>query len=727
MKKLIQVIFLLTVVFLCSTTGYAQNIYKNELFDFSLAIPDKVHSNPLNMFQNDAEGTLKLTSLDDEFSAVINCDKADSSALTAMRKYLNDYSSTDDDIFNKLAEFKDSYFDAMVNSYKKDFLFGIEKGVFDEANIKVFNHYSQEVNGVNAHVVLYNEIKSNIDGSVENTHINISIPMNSNKTFYNVNFLIKKGYLDEEILQIMSDMIKSLNLNSQDDFNVQLDVFKDSKSIKAANLGIYPNLLDINVTYDEFTNQRAGYKLKYPPTYASYLNNSVAGTYDYKSFKINYNHFISITMFPNSTGTDLVEEKLKTLKEIEKQSIHISNEGTRTFGSKEFRFIKYNITDEKGLTTYLQDYYIQEGNRLFQIELNSRFIRPSFIILSEFMNILHSFEIIPHTDAGSMIGESASGFTNINEGYSIFYPARWELTDNISKDPNYDTYMIKNKDYSGPLDIIISEGELKSGLTSDDIKMLSQNSAVTELDKYFKKYSPPYSGKLLKNLSSTYEIKGDAVYFYRLVNYVDSNERVRLCYSIDIVRGNKVVSLFVSTGEYLTTTGRILDSDIQHVIDWISSSFTVVSTPVYSQRVLESETRNNKVVQIENFLKSQLGKQAQVSSIVFGESNNDIVAKVENVAEYGFYRIKADFIGSKFQIVEKMLVNDIFTDAASQIIKDFQDKLIDEIANYEDDMSIDVEYRKDRNSSPVRKTFYIVVQVKNNHLTWSLDIKRQIS
>ncbi|MDF2524859.1 MAG: hypothetical protein K0R31_2500, partial [Clostridiales bacterium] len=92
-----------------------------------------------------------------------------------------------------------------------------------------------------------------------------------------------------------------------------------------------------------------------------------------------------------------------------------------------------------------------------------------------------------------------------------------------------------------------------------------------------------------------------------------------------------------------------------------------------------------------------------------------------------FYRIKADFIGSKFQIVEKMLVNDIFTDAASQIIKDFQDKLIDEIANYEDDMSIDVEYRKDRNSSPVRKTFYIVVQVKNNHLTWSLDIKRQIS
>lgn len=724
MKKFIQVILLLAVVFLYSTASYAQKTYNNELHDYSLAIPDTVHSFPITLFQNDTEGTLTLNSVDGDFSAVVICDKADSSTLMAMRKYLNDYSSSDDIIFNKLVEFKDSYFDAMVNSYKKDFLFGSSKDPLAESNIKVFGQYSDVISGVNSRVILYNEIQSNKENSIENTHINISVPMNSNKTIYNINFTIKKGHLDKELLQIMSQMISSLRISSQDNNESRLSVLEDSKSISAANLGIYPNLIDISVTYEDFTNARAGYKLKYPPTYVPYLNNSVADTYDYKSFKINYNHFINITTFPVTPGADLADEKLKTLKEIEKTSIHISDEGTSTINGRNFRFIKYSITGEDNSTTYLQDYYVQEGSRLYQIELNSRNIRPSFIILSEFMNILNSFEITPNTEAASMIGESASGFTNIHEGYSIFYPAGWSITDNISSDPNYDTYMIKSKDYSGPLDIIISEGELKSELSSTDIKILGQNTSVSELDKYFKKYSPPYSGKLLKSLSSTYNIKGNAVYFYRLINYVDSNERVRLCYSIDIVRGKKVVSLFVSTGEYLTSTGRILDSDIQHVIDWISSTFTDVSTPEYSQRVSDGETRNNKIVQIEKFLKVQLGNQAQVTSLAYGENNNDIVAKVENVAQKGFYRVNADFIGNKYRIVEKLPMDIIFNGAAIQLSNEFQDKLIDEIANYEDDMSVDIEYRMDRSSSPVRKTFYIKVQVKDNRLTWDVVSSR---
>lgn len=631
--------------------------FSNISYNYSFPVPDNVEINLSESGSNFHDSSISLKDKDDMYSAVISCNRLDKNSILQMRDYLKNYTSSDEDLFEKFSDYKDGYFRAMQEYFNKDFMYGNNDKNYSESNMKIFGEYSEKIFGQPSHVVLYNIIKSDKLSSEEETYINISIPVKTeNKVFsiYSINFTVKKGELNSLILSKMSSLVNSITIMNLPKQTNELSIFLDKSSIESANLGIYPDLEKVQINYPQLVCPSLGYKISLPSVFIPYRQNNIIDSFYYKSFKIDYYNYFSISTEPTVYNNIAdIANKINTIKELNKNKINTVEESVyKSSDGKEFYYIKYELS-ENSTKTYIQNYFIVNRSEIYNIQLNSRFIQPSQKIQEVFLKIVLSLEFFDKAYSYYSLPQPLVKFLDNEEGYSFYYPESWYIDSNNSDDINYDRFEVKNRFISGAVEISISEGELSSEQNSQNILSSAVETDSQMLNKYFKKYSSPYSDKKSKwLLTSNYYRNSETIYIVKLVNYLDTNGRNKYCYSVDAIRGNKVYSLFISASDYTTFNGKVLDKSLSAIVNLVGSTYNLETTPEYIARSILGETRNRKIVCIENFFKNKLGNTAVITTASYINNQSEIQVKLEGVPESGYYRIRLNFDKKQLDIVE---------------------------------------------------------------------------
>ena len=642
-------------VFTNITYGYSLTLDSNTIIDFGKTGDD---------FQ---ERLLTVKEKNGLYTATITCDRLDEPSMEILRKYYGSDALTDEELFKRFCDYKKSYHAAMQEYYNISMLYGSSDSTMPETSMKIFGRHQTKLFGQDSEIIIYNVIPSEKADSKEEVHIDIQIPFSKNKTIYSFNFTIEKDSLTKETLIKIKKLIRSVHISGFSEKSGFLDTPEISAAIQAASLGIYPGAASENEAYNELVDSISGYRLSYPFTYTPYLQNNLMSEYSYKSFKIDRNNFFSVAVEPIYDTEKAVTGKIQLLKELNSGSIRINSEGEARVGKNLFYRIGYELGVEDN-TVFIEDYFITSGSKLYNIQLKSRFIKPSADVLESFLKILSSLELIPPATAQEQRLEQSVNFMNIAEGYTFSYPGDWQFEE-VSQDVNYDQYSVKFHHLSGQIDISVSEGEFDGEIAVADILKCITGLDEKGLDQHFKEYKAPYIGRPSRVLMTSYYTEGDNIYLYKLINYLDSNNRGRLCYSRDIVRGKKIYTMSVSVADYASNEGKISNESLNSALNFITGSFKLEDTAEYVVRMITGETRNKKVIFIEDFFKQQFGMAAYVVSTQSLGSSSDVLVNLEGTDERGFYRIKLDYEGKRVEIIDTVLKSQIM-DKCSELIGD---------------------------------------------------------
>lgn len=693
--------------------------FSNLSYGYSLTFPEGFYLNDPSASTDFDDSFLTFSDPSSSLSLGITSERLDNAALQEMREYLNDYTSSDQIVFDKFIEYRKSFFNALQNYYSKSFQYGSEDPNYSESNLKIFGEYNDEYSGKEVFSVLYNTIVSNINETIEQTHLDIIIPVHKSMSLYSLHFSMERGSLDAVMLKKIESIVTSLRIQRLPYFHSRFSFLLDRKGISDANNGIYPEPGNSELSYTTYENSRAGYRLTYPSSYLPYINNNIIDSYNYASFKINYNHYFSVHAEPVS-GKNPVSNKLQILEDLYGKGMEITEQGSASFDDFEAQFIKYEITAPQG-TTFVQDYFITKGPMLYTIELNSKFARPSSALLQEFLKIVGSLKFKERNYSLLSDNSAFTRYENLEEGYTFKYPSNWLLTEAADSSINYEALTLVNPSISGPVNITIQEGELSSYLLYSEPASFLKSKTSDELKQYFKKYDAPYLDMPSNILAGNYSIKGDTLYFTRLVNYQDELGRSKYCYSVDTIRGLKSTSMFISVSDYAEINRDLYGDDLFAAINTIGNSFSHETTKEYLQRRLQGETRNRRIVFIEEHFKRAFGASASIQWASDLESGDDILIALDGVPEKGYYRVKPDYTGNDLQIVERLLKSEVLNEA-SQELKDMYGKTeIKEITVNEESMTLNVSFSNNSFSPVINAAYSIVPELQNGKLDWKLE------
>lgn len=686
--------------------------YKVDLSKNGFKISEGDSNNSFN------DSTINFINAEGNLTTSISCDKLDNDALLSMRKYLGDDESDDAAIFDKFAEYKKSYFDAMKDYYKRSFLFSNNDEISEEPNMKVFGQYDENLFGIESEAVLYNQITAGKYSSQEHTYLNLTIPVPSYMTVYSISFSVTKGDFSGTVISDIANFISTLSFKNLSSSGAQLKALQDTTAVDNANLGIYPDFERIMYgKYSTYKNDTIGYEYSCPSTYVPYNQNSLVGLIDYNSYKINYNSFFSVAA-ETAYAENAALEKINFIKTYNKNNIKISEEDHITIGGNLYYYIKYQIIKPEGIS-FISDYVTVNGSRLVDIQLNSRFITPSVTTEDQFIKTLASFKFHQVSKDYSIFDIPYTKLSNNYEGYSVYYPYSWQKTDD-GNDINYDSFTLKTPSYSGPLQVLFSEGELNKSLDYHDILKYVTGIDIPDYKKYFKKYWSPYLNTVTKPLYMSARQKSGCTYLYKLVNYLDASGRDKLCYSVDIIRDNKIFSIFIVASDYITKNGTITDQRLNRELRLIGSMFDVDNTPEYREKKAKGEKRNFRVVFIENYL-NKLANGTKVTSIDELDSSNHLLVASESSEGNYFYRLHVDFSKNIITIDEKLSKKEVLEKAIQKLKNLFWDKNIENISTDEKAMYIRIKYNEKNTLTPIERLYHVNASLVDGKLQWEIE------
>jgi len=341
MKRLAGIIILAGMIFALSIASHADSgltfEYNGKAYTLEQASSPE-SGFPFEMQAKD--GVLLLWDKASGLSAAIRINTVDKAALEALRKYYNDYSSIDYEIFTKYIRLQKSYIPALQDLYRSSFLYGNSGDLYSETNMKVFYQNKDIVFGNNSDVFLYNIINSNRQNHIEETHLDLIIPVYSDLSLISINFVFKAGNLNSEAVQAVYKLLGCMRFPGFPVQTGKLKVLESKEAVAAANAGVYNTTGSNEGSFVELKNEKAGFTLKYPASYFPYMENTLGGKLDFKSFKINPDQIISISAEQTSI-TDVVYDKVSYVKKFNRQEITVKEEGTATIGGTKFIFIKY--------------------------------------------------------------------------------------------------------------------------------------------------------------------------------------------------------------------------------------------------------------------------------------------------------------------------------------------------------------------------------------------------
>jgi hypothetical protein len=697
--------------------------FTNTQYKYTLNIPDNFHLSLDESYDKFDSSSILLVNSDNSFSASIVCDPVNKTVLKNMRFLLSDYTSSDKFIFDRIVDYKKSYFRSLLDSYKNDFLFGNMDSTLSESNIKIIKDYNEDFFGENSNVILFNTITSQKFTSKEDINLIISIPSYENEMLYSLCFILEKGALNDSNLNIILQFIKGLAIENLPPQEELPEVLRNITSVSAANLGIYPLLSSSEIQYNVLRDELNFYSIKYPSNYVPYLHNNFIDDNGYRSYKINSNNYFSISCEHLQENLDAILEKIDTIKSYYNDKIKVVSTETRRINGKKFTMFNYE-KENNNTKEFVTDYFIVNDLRLYTIELSSLVLKPSQNILDEFNKIVESFEFITPESNNTVDNTSFVEFLNDGEEYSISYPDDWSVQD-VSQDINYDTIAITSPSYSGPLNIVINEAEYRSNLTASELLRYTTNYDSSGLNKYFKNYITPYTNKKFKVLKSSVKTDANTTMIYKLVNYLDEGDRYKVCYSIDLIKNNKIFSLYISASEYLFEDGVLTDKNLSYILDYMCNSFRATDAKEYMTSFSSSKKRNSKIEFIENFFKKAWGESTTVTFAKNLSSEKDVLVYISNCNKDGAYRLYFDYNNRKITISKRALNSEIAYYAEKKMKNNLKGKFIKDISVNCDDMTISVEYSNTEQSAPIYKTYYLLVTPSSKDL--AIDFVRKFN
>ena len=712
MKKLAVFIILAGMLMTFKLACYAESsvglYYNNSTYTIEQSsLPQSGF--PFNVSQKD--GVIELSDKAASFTASIKYNVLDEASFNMLRQYYNDNKSSRDDLFKKYLDLQKSYIPAMQDLYNISFLYGDAANPSSQSNMKVFYEKQDKFFGQTADVFLYNVIKSENLSVNEETHLDMIVPVPSQFSLISINLITKSGSLDSTLIENICTLLGYLRFTGLPSQTAIPGVFMDKNAIDASNAGIYPIAGKNTVKYSELADEQAGYRLLYPSTFIPYMQNSIGGKLLFKSFKITPNHIFSISVKPIEKVSGL-EDEIFFIKEGNNTSIKIKQEGKFNIAGKKFNILKYDLKTGNNVL-HVQDYLITNGTMLYKFQLNSLLEEPSAAITDEFNKILASLCFTVQQNKAASGEDVFTRYENKEEGYSFVYPKGWQL-DDISTDINFDKLRVKFRDLSGPIDIYMAEGELYQGCNLEEVI----TGLTGQSDKCIKKYEPPYAGTVKKLLDISCTIKDSTIYLNKLVNYKDTNGRSRLCYSANIIKGSKIYSIFITVGEYLAKDGKFTDIGVNKLLNSIASSFRLENTKESMARKAVGETRNRKVVFLEDFIKKKLDPMLTITSITTTSTNGSYYLTIDNTSESGYYKINLDYPNKKLQIEEKVLKSQIMKTELEKLNKTYSERQITGMEQDKRNMTVIISSRSSDTAPVVTRTYNINVSFSKKGVEW---------
>ncbi len=710
MKKFLAII-LVSAIFIClyQPAAIAENIYAF-IDSGSGYSPDKpVDEGDFLQLYDNASG----------INAEINRQVLDKKAFDTLRDYYNDSSLTDQVLYDKLLVLKKSYINTLQALYNTNYMDPDKMNT--ETAMQIFYDGVQTLYGLNnCSVYLYNIVRYEGLLNSEDVHLDMIIPDRSRNTIITIKFTIPKDKIRTTAKETIESMMSGFRFDGLPLQTKAPMILNDKTIMGKVQLGVYPAACQKEVEYTSFVDSGAGFTVSMPSTYVPFIQNNLGGVFTYSSFKINPNIIFSISSEPlQGSG---MSDALMRFKVTAYGSVNMLENSSRKYGNREYSVLSY-VNSNDSTKQYYQDYYTQIGSRLFKLQLQSALAEPGDIVMGQMNRILSTFysngtgtvESVnrpTNTDISSTVK-----YLNSEEGYSFSYPKNWRLED-FSEDIAYDRLRLSIPGLSGALDISIQESELKQIVAFNDIVKSVTGKTVTSWPNLTNNYNPPFKGNTSKLLYSDFSINGPVSTIYRLSVFMDDNGRNRLCYSVDIINGRKLYSMFITAAEYKTSNGIFDDGRVNDLINMAASSFQLETTPESEARRVTGEIRNRKVVFVENYLKQFIDPDLSVTSVDKLQPDGTFFVTVGNTGESGFYKMMLNYQSKQVGIVDDVLTRNILKTELEKLKKLYSGKIIESAVRDERNMTLTIIARENTESERVVRTFKVNASVSGNKVGW---------
>jgi len=681
--------------------------------------------------------------------AAIIYESLDNAAFDALRDYYNDSSLTDDELFNRYTELVKSYITASESMYNANSINGGEMAA--ETAMRVFYEGREKLYGLDGcSIYLYNIVRYEGLNYTEQAYLDVIVPDRDGNTVIMIKFTIPADKIDMAASGTVASLLSGIRFNGLPPQYSAPAVLKDSSVINASKLGIYPAASQEQPNYELYSNTDAGFSVSLPTTYVPFLQNNLGGIYSYTSFKINPNEILSITSEPLPVSGNPNSYNYFMVASL--GTINLIDSGAFRYGNNLYSHFAYSSseTSKSKAKQFFYDYYIEneDGSKLYKLQLQSSIAGPGANVRRQLEEILASFSTKKASSAQSvtspsinavitkpMVGtvsqstpsaiEATTKYMNSDEGYSFTYPKSWQLED-VSSDIAYDRLRLIDPGLSGSLEILVQESELKESATFIDIIKSVDGLSASNWSALTTGYEPPYAGRTSKLLFSNFSIDGSIFTINRLIAFTDNSGRNRLCCSTDILKGHKLYSMFIIAGEYMIKDGRFSDIRINGWVSELVASFRIETTKESEARRISGESRNRKIVFVENYLKQAFNSNITISSVGKIQPDNTLFVAVsstteggvEYVNESGFYKVKLDYLNRKVELVNRILNRDIIRKELDILIKRYQDKIIMNVYINEPDMTITVKSLENESSTPVTNVYHVNTSLTGNNVEW---------
>lgn len=616
----------------------------------------------------------------------------DKQTFDFLRNYYNDPNLSNEQLFERFVELKKSYITALDSLYNANKFTAGEN--CSETVVRVFYEGIETLFGAESYVYLYNvAVYSELEHN-EQTLLHLIVPVSSNNSVMTVSLKIPRELLGKQTAEEVASILSEISCEGLEHQQEAPAIFKDISLMEKVKEGIYPALSQKSPTYVRVEDRQAGCSYLLPESYVPFIQNKLGGILTYSSYKIDPRRILSISSAPKNpqNNADSSVDQLSTSipNTVDQLSTGIPNtaevleSGEVLYGCNSYIFIFYR-NEENNRTKYYYDYYIQGISRLYRIQLKSCFWKDT-VVLSQMEKILedfHTWESV--SDSPNPNDITMLVYENREEGYSFKYPSEWTLED-VSTNIDYDRLRLNVPGYSGTLEIVLQERDI----------------SVSNI-------SMP--------LFSDFSEEGFATVVRRLGAFTDDNARNRLFFSVDIHKANKIYSLSITSGEYMMKNGIFDDEKINEIINLIAASFHIKETPEAEARALAGETRNRKLVFIENELRNRYGPGLTVYPADNIQPDGTVIISVENIGDSGFYKIKPDYINKNVEVLERVLKRDILRNELKRLLVHFEGMTVTGTFRNEANMTVSVQCIEE-GIRPVKvmHTYHVDARPKNGEV-----------
>ena len=578
MKKTATAVILLLFILISPFYGYSGSVaihaegtsYANADFMYTVTLPGSME---IEKYPDSSDPVLKLSAPASGLNAAISCERIDEAAFESVREYLDDKSAPDRVVFDEIVNIKNSYLSALEHTYQNQFLYGTLIGTGKESNFKLFKQSTEKLFGVESTAALYNIVAYDTHTVNEATYLSIVVPSFENRTIYTFLFMVKKGQLDGETIASISDILKATKISNLEKQVQPPETVLDATAAKKANEGIFSALGKSDTDHELLINISMGYLLQYPSTFIPYKTNSFMNSLQFNSFKIDPFTVFSIQAEKVEKGYNAIQDKINAVPLTGGQGARIVNGGVKNLAGKSYIYIDYETEKDKD-KQYATEFYIQKDSMLYTLKLVSMNTPIAPEAMREFVRISESVELFTPVVRPPMLQTYMNWYKDSQEGYQFTFPSNWKLS--VITDPSSakETLSLKNPAMSSPLQITVQQEELKADLQYNDLVNLTE-AATKEYESYFHSSSFPYENYPHTLIASTFNRTDNYVKVIRLINYLDENQRQHFCFSINLIQGTKVHTLFVDLNEYGLAGGQTLDTNLLPVINTIAESFSL--------------------------------------------------------------------------------------------------------------------------------------------------------